>query len=125
MMVVILALLILLVFILLVFILPVLLLVLLQAHKHSLPKVMSERLILAPSCNVLPVAPVFDARSDPAKSTRFILATKSCSRDTPPPMSLVDFICTCFCVLGIYIVVFGILGIIVNRSKSSSKSSGL
>lgn len=38
----------------------------------TFPKVDNERLILDPSYNLSPVAPVFEALSDPAKSTRLI-----------------------------------------------------
>ena len=44
-----------------------------------IPNIVSERLIAAPSFNRSPVAPVLSARSEPARSTRFILA---CSRSS-------------------------------------------
>ena len=40
----------------------------------TLPSIVSDRLMAAPSLSLSPVAPVDSARSDPARSTRFILA---------------------------------------------------
>lgn len=41
----------------------------------TLPKVERDLLIFDPSANLAPVAPVFEALSDPAKSTKFISET--------------------------------------------------
>lgn len=41
----------------------------------TLPRVVSDLLMLAPSFRRVPLAPVESARSDPAKSTREILDT--------------------------------------------------
>lgn len=50
-----------------------------------------------PSFNVLPVAPVFLERSEPARSTKFNFAFKLVSRVTPSPTSSVVFFSTCKC----------------------------
>ena len=45
----------------------------------TFPSADSERLIFVASLSRWPVAPVFDCRSDPAKSTRFNFPTRMCS----------------------------------------------
>jgi hypothetical protein len=43
----------------------------------TLPRVVKERLMLAPSFNLVPVAPVLSARSLPARSTKLMRLTFS------------------------------------------------
>jgi hypothetical protein len=54
----------------------------------TVPRVINERLIFAPSLRVDPVAPVFDALSEPAKSTKLSFALTTCSLVTPPASSV-------------------------------------
>jgi hypothetical protein len=42
----------------------------------TLPRIISDLLILAPSASLSPVAPVLPARSEPAKSIRLMLETR-------------------------------------------------
>ena len=50
----------------------------------TLPRALSERLILVASLSRTPSAPVFDWRSEPARSTMFSLPTRMCAAPSAP-----------------------------------------